>query len=93
MERWHIGSNTVGYVPEGDVYCMEGTAQDAQAAMREEAECFADGCDEEADDETQGELTIDGQHAWYVYDSPTMLDRHFWAVPCDTPDECAAEEV
>lgn len=45
----HIGSNTPGFLPENDTYCV-GSAEDAAACVRSEVmtlgEFVADGCDE-----------------------------------------------
>lgn len=81
-ERWHIGSNTLGNMPDEPPYCMVGTEADAIAAARADAERSLDECDLEdcPDPETHhGPSTLDCD--CHAYDS----------VPKKCTDECTGE--
>ena len=102
--RWHVGSNIVGYMPEGDVYCIEGSEQYARDAAREEAlraldcdgaccrdheNCDAEDCSKHTTEpDNSGNYYLDSDDCGYL--GPLAL--HVWYAPCDTPAECAAED-
>lgn len=85
--HYHVGSNTPGYLPEGDVYTVT-SKREAISAVAEEARRYRD---EEYDlPRSQRRVGRGSARDGGVYferpGDPYDLGIHFWWAVCDVPD-------
>jgi hypothetical protein len=104
-QRWHIGQNMPGYIPNEDPYCLYGTEDEAKHAARDEAiraldycngDCFdhMDEAERPEEHTVTGDLDTSGDY-WLDESDCGMIGSgglHIWYAQCDEPEECQKQD-